>query len=435
MERLGDADLRAPSWKWCVCGILLLATMLNYMDRQTLAMTITDIRHEQGLTKQQYGELEMGFGLAFACGGLVAGFLADRMSVRLLYPLVLTGWSLAGLATAHAVPIGTALVSLGCSDDVPACYWGLLFCRTVLGFFEAGQWPCALVTSQRLLTAQQRPLGNSLLQSGAALGAILTPLVVRSLTSSAPGSWQRPFQVIGAIGLLWIVPWLWLVRQRDLRKPPDSDEQAPSENETIGRGLRRRFALLILTVIMINLCFHVFRAWLPDFLREAHDYDRDDVNLFTSFYFAAADIGCLSAGFVSKRLVSCGWPLHRARMLPFFVCACLTSLSTVVAGLPRGPLLLGLLLLIGFGALGLFPSYYSLTQELSTRHQGKVTGALGCTTWVCTALMQRFVGERIEKTHSYADGIFFAGLLPLVACLALALFWNWPRQNDHTTTE
>lgn len=427
MERL--AAHRPPAWKWYVCGILLLATMLNYMDRQTLSLTSTDINRELKLTDKHYGYLEAGFGFAFAIGGLVTGLIVDRVSVRWLYPIVFAGWSLAGVATAFAEPLGQ-LVPPEIRGTLPSGYVGLLACRITLGFFEAGHWPCALVTTQRLLSAQDRPLGNSLLQSGAALGAILTPLVVQALVSDMPGTWRAPFQVIGVLGLVWIVPWLFIVRGSDLRRP---DRAADSAGDSIADRSQtdvatrlRRFALLILTVVVINLCFQFFRAWLPKFLREFHHYDRAAVNYFTSAYFIAADLGCLSVGLVVKRMTLTGWAVHRARMVTFTFCACLTALSTVAAGLPRGPLLLILLLAIGFGALGLFPNYYSFTQDLSRRHQGLVTGMLGFTTWTCTALMQNLVGQRIDETGSYAEGIFVVGLLPLIASAALLVFWNWP---------
>lgn len=427
------ASVRSPAWKWYVCGILLLATLLNYMDRQTLSVTITDISRELHLTNEQYGNLERGFGWAFAIGGLATGLIADSVSVRRLYPLVLAGWSLAGFAAAFAEPIGELLTPPGMRETLPPGYVGLLVCRVVLGFFEAGQWPCALITSQRLLSPQDRPLGNSLLQSGAAVGAMLTPLVVQAMVSNAPGSWRGPFQLIGILGLLWIVPWLVMVRESDLQRPAAPPREAASEGTASGRQIGghaaafwRRLAVLMLTVILINLCFHFFRAWLPKFLREFHKYDRASVNYFTSAYYVATDVGCLSVGLAVKRRTMRGWPVHRARMAAFAGCACLTALSTVAAGLPRGPLLLAVLLLIGFGALGLFPNYYSLTQELSTRHQGKVTGALSCVTWICAAEMQKLVGVRVDATGSYAAGIFVAGLLPLVACAALLLFWNWP---------
>lgn len=420
---------RPPEWKWYVCGILLFATMLNYMDRQTLSVTITDISRELQLTDKQYGNLEAGFGFAFAIGGLLTGLVVDLVSVRWLYPIVFIGWSLAGFSTAFAEPIGE-LVPLAMRGTLPTGYVGLLVCRITLGFFEAGHWPCALVTTQRLLSAQDRPLGNSLLQSGAAIGAILTPLVVQALVSDMPGTWRAPFQVIGVLGLAWIVPWLLVVRESDLRRP--NKVACPADDTIVGQStpgmatLLRRFGLLILTVVVLNLCFQFFRAWLPKFLREFHNYDRTAVNYFTSAYFIATDVGCLSVGLAVKRLTMAGWPVHRARMVTFTLCACLAALSTVAASLPRGPLLLVLLLAIGFGALGLFPNYYSLTQDLSTRHQGIVTGVLGFTTWTCTALMQMLVGERIDETGSYADGIFVVGLLPLLACAAILLFWNWP---------
>lgn len=404
--------------------------MLNYMDRMTLAVTITDISRELRLDDSQYGTLEFGFGLAFALGGLATGMIVDRVNVRWLYPAVFAGWSLAGLAAAYAVPIGELLTPVSLRDTLSPGYVGLLACRVSLGFFEAGHWPCALVTSQRLLLPQDRPLGNSLLQSGAAIGAILTPLIVQAMVSDVPGSWRGPFQVIGILGMLWIVPWMAVVREEDVRRPPPEGADAAAKR---GKGrfatVWRRFACLLITVVMINLCFQFFRAWLPKFLREFHDYDRSSVNYFTSAYFIATDVGCLAVGLAVKRLTMAGWPLHRARMTTFTCCACLTALSTVAAVLPRGPLLLCTLLVIGFGALGLFPNYYSLTQELSTRHQGKVTGTLGFTTWVCTAVMQKLVGHRIEETGSYAEGIFVVGLLPLVACAALLLFWGRDKKS------
>ena len=69
---------RTPAWKWGVCGLLLLATMLNYMDRQTLSQMATDIGRELRLSNEDYGKLELGFGLAFAAGGVVTGILVDR---------------------------------------------------------------------------------------------------------------------------------------------------------------------------------------------------------------------------------------------------------------------------------------------------------------------------------------------------------------------
>ena len=118
------------------------------------------------------------------------GFVADRVSVRWLYPGVLFAWSLMGFLAAWTTDFSQLLV-----------------CRTLLGLFEAGHWPCALKTTHLLLSAQDRTMGNSVLQSGASIGAIITPLVMRAMMTNAAGSWRLPFQFVGAVGILWVVAW------------------------------------------------------------------------------------------------------------------------------------------------------------------------------------------------------------------------------------
>jgi ACS family hexuronate transporter-like MFS transporter len=186
----------------------------------------------------------------------------------------------------------------------------------------------------------------------------------------------------------------------------------------------RRCTALGIVVVAINLTWHFFRAWLPMMLEEYHGYEAAAVRYFTSAYYIAAGVGCILAGLAVKLLTARRMSVQTARLAVFLTCALLTALSTVASGLGHGPLLLVLLLLIAFGSLGLFPNYYSLTQEISLAHQGKLTGALGFVTWVATAEMQPLVGQHVDQTHSYADGIFWAGLAPAAAFLALCLLWG-----------
>ena len=113
------------------------------------------------------------------------------------------------------------------------------------------------------------------------------------------------------------------------------------------------------------------------------------------------------------------------------LCGAICTLSIVAANLPAGPLLLGLFLIIGFAALGMFPNYYSFSQELTVRHQGKLTGALGCVCWLAMSLLHEVVGDSIERTGSYTTSVAVAGLAPLLAVAALVLFWG---RNALTTS-
>jgi MFS transporter, ACS family, hexuronate transporter len=408
---------------WAILGLLLLATMLMYMDRQALAQQKSEILGSLHLKNEDYGRLEQGFGLAFAVGGIVTGFMADRISPRWLYPAVLMGWSTVGFATGWVTT-----------------YNELFVCRVLLGFFEAGHWPCALVTAQRLLARSDRPLGNSILQSGASLGAIATPIVVLLLMTDSADSWRVPFRVIGALGVLWVVAWLAAIRPRDLDLDPTSLPALGPENAAVGssgvddsaaarirRGLfARRFTALVVVVITINLCWQYFRAWMPGMLRDQYAYSASQVQVFSIAYYLATDVGCLSVGFLVKWLTTRGVSVHGARMGMFLACTLLTSLCMIAAFLPASWLLLVTLLLIGFGSLGQFPVYYAFSQELSAAKMGKITGALSSVTWVATALAQKPIGRWIDQTGSYSQVTFLAGIVPMIGFLALLLLWNAP---------
>jgi ACS family hexuronate transporter-like MFS transporter len=456
-------DLRLPerssTWKWSVCGLLLLATTINYMDRMTLNQMAKPIQAEFHLDTRQYAQLESAFGIAFALGAIAVGWVADRITVQLVYPSAVLAWSLAGFATGLA-----------------RNYQELLICRFLLGAAEAGNWSCALRTTQRILRPEERTLGNSILQSGAAVGAILTPMIVVTLLHLT-GSWRPAFMTIGALGLGWAVLWLVVVRHSDLpaSTPPAGpslisilgwliilylcDLQVHLHAESLPQGLPllskavvtvlgiggivfwlaratrgdlvlprhvffRRFAALAVLVVAINTTWHFFRAWMVLFLSDAHGYSVDEFQYFSMGYYLATDVGSLSAGFATFLLARGGMSVHGSRVAVFAACGALTTLSVVAAVLPTGPLLVAVLYVVGFGALGVFPSYYSFTQDLTVEHQGKLTGALGCICWLAMALVHEGVGDMVQRTGSYTYGVASAGLLPLVGLGVMLLLWG-----------
>jgi hypothetical protein len=293
-----------------------------------------------------------------------------------------------------------------------------------------------------------------------------------------PGAWRYPFLIIGVLGASWVLLWLLFVRRSDLamerRASPSligivgwlvlllgldvglqvagvTDPRvtltaklgisalgitavarwlfrataADWQGKKLPRGVFvRRFWVLVVLVVTINVAWHYFRAWMPLFLRLGLGYDEATTNWFTLGYYVAADAGALTAGAAALYLARRGLTVHASRVRVFAACAALTALSVAAALLGRGPLLLGLLLVIGFASLGLYPVYYSFSQELTTRHQGKLTGATGCICWLSMYPLHAVASESIKATGSYSTGVALAGLAPLAGLTALVLLWG-----------
>ncbi|MCS7269792.1 MAG: MFS transporter [Gemmataceae bacterium] len=422
------------SWRWWVCGTLLLATLLNYMDRQALPQTATELKQAYGLSDARYGRVERNFSWAFAVGSILFGWLADRYGPRLLYPLVLTGWSIAGLATPLlAWEEWTAWLADPQDPSSGAFRW-LLLCRTLLGLFEAGHWPCALITVRHILTDRDRPLGNGILQSGASLGAILIPIYVLAIRH-AGGDWPWVFWTIGAAGLAWVPLWLMLMGRRHLATWGSAPEAAGNPHRDSkgegGRslGLPWLLPLLVLavTVSCLNVSWQFLRAWLPKYLKEAQHFSADAADLAVAGYYLAADGGCLLAGVVVRLLTAHGWTVAAARRLGFVLFTLMTLLAVATRWTSGGWLTVTLLWLAGAGILGLHPFYYALVQELPQKYLGVLSGLLAAAAWFIAGAVQQHLGTIIDHTGSYNLGLTIAGAAPMIAALAVVFLWRPPR--------
>ncbi len=409
---------RSTSWKWTICGLLLLASAINYMDRQTLANASVRITKEFQLTQAQYGNIEAVFAYAFAAGSILFGWLADRFSVRWLYAVVLTMWSLAGLLTGFV------------HNEQE-----LLWCRMALGFFEAGHWPCGIRVTRMLLDARERSLGNGVLQSGTSVGAIITPLIMSGLMTSELGSWRTAFQVVGLVGFAWLILWFALVRKSDLPAPAKRSADAAEEpGDSLWRVVfSRRMMVVFFVIACINTTWQILRAWLPKILQEGRGYAEAETLYFTSAWYLATDVGCLGAGALAVWLGRNKLSVHTARVIVFAGCGLLCASCALTPQLEKGWMLLAVLLMAGAGALGVFPLYHAFTQDLSARHQGKITGIAGVVAWVLPAQAQKFFGALADRTHSFDQGLMLASFLPLIAVLPLWLFWESKSDRDSSS--
>jgi ACS family hexuronate transporter-like MFS transporter len=313
---------------------------------------------------------------------------------------------------------------MGFATGLVESYHGLLLCRTLLGFFEAGHWPCAVKTTQRLLSPTDRSMGNSLLQSGTSIGAIVTPLIMRGLLTPEPGSWRVVFQIVGAVGLLWIVAWFVMVPRDALQAGPAAASGAQPPRENVMKVLMsRRMLVVVIVVALINTSWQLLRAWLPKFLEEGRGYSESEVLYFTPVFFIATDVGVLGAGALTLWLHRRGASVFNARCGVFLGCALLAALALLVFVLPKGWPLLAMLLMVGAGALGVFGIYHAFTQDLTRTRQGLVTGVAGVAAWALSPA-HKYFGRLVDRTGSFDLGFAIAGCLPIVALGCIWLFWN-----------
>lgn len=211
-----SAPAAAPGvggWAWGICWLMFASTVLNYMDRQTITLLREPIRAEFHLDDEGFGWVMSAFLLTYAFCQLPAGYLVDRWGVRRTYAGAVTWWSLAGVTTAYSPTLGS-----------------LMLLRALLGVGESFNWPCALRATGLILPPSERSLGNGIFNSGAAVGAVITPLIVTPLTLRF--GWRMTFVVVGSLGFLWVVVWLLaLTGERGSRlahadrpKPPPADD-------------------------------------------------------------------------------------------------------------------------------------------------------------------------------------------------------------------
>ncbi|HEX8199877.1 MAG TPA: MFS transporter [Isosphaeraceae bacterium] len=181
-----------PGWAWGLCWLLFACTILNYMDRQAVAVVGERVANEFQIRFEELGWVIAAFQLSYALFQVPAGYLADRWNIRWTYAGAVVWWSLAAIGVASAPTLGLLMVF-----------------RALLGFGESFNWPCALRVTAQVLPPADRSLGNGIFNSGAAVGAVLTPLVVAPMTVWF-GSWRVAFIVVGALGFVWVAMWLAL---------------------------------------------------------------------------------------------------------------------------------------------------------------------------------------------------------------------------------
>lgn len=300
--------------RWVIIGLIAIATVINYIDRNALAVMWPEIAPEIGATKEDYALLVTVFMLFYALGQFVFGKLFDTLGTRIGFALSIGVWSVS--IALHAVANSITSFSIF---------------RAMLGISEAGAWPGAVKANAEWFPPKERAFAQGLFNAGASIGAIVSaPLIALMFLHMG---WKGTFLVIGVLGFIWLLPWLVIYRAGPDKHPwvseaeralildrpetqPTEAPLAPAYVPTMGQLLSHRQSWgVILCRFFIDPIWWLFVSWLPIYLAETFNFDIKQIGIFAWVPFVGAMIGSLLGGWLSGQLIKSGRSPGMARKI------------------------------------------------------------------------------------------------------------------------
>ena len=335
--------MKLQGLRWWVIALIALATVINYIDRSALSVLWPDIVEElfpdeTALERKQiYANISIVFILSYAFGQAIFGKIFDWIGTRLGLVLSIGVWSLA--TAAHAFAQGALSFSVF---------------RAILGVSEAGNWPGAAKSNADWFPTKERALAQGIFNSGAAIGGIIAIPLIAYLTVFF--SWKMVFIVIGLVGLLWLIPWIILVKAPPKSHPwitdeereyiltgqknvengviCDEDEYNPSTKELLSR--KQSWGVIIASAA-IDPIWWLFVFWIPIYLNEVYAMDVKSIGIYGWVPYVGAMFGAWFGGLLAQNRIKAGWNTDKTRKLTITL-GCLIMLPALLAmASPGGP--------------------------------------------------------------------------------------------------
>jgi ACS family hexuronate transporter-like MFS transporter len=330
--------------RWLIIGLVFLATVINYIDRQGVALISTVIRADLGMSNEQYALVNAWFLLAYTLSQGLSGKLYDRVGTRKGFSVSIVIWSLAAMCTAFAQGVRS-----------------LSLFRFILGAGEAGNWPGAAKVSAEWFPIHERALALAIFNTGASFGAVIAPPLIVWLNFAY--GWHATFVITGVLGFLWLVLWLlfyqapgkhtWLTEKertyiRAGQQPLERNSEEPAKQQPVSPSVEdsatstaqlatdneystrwrdllayRQVWAIVLMRFLVDPIWWMFVIWLPEYLQKARGFSLKEVGAFAWMPYLTAGIGSMLGGWASGFLISRGWSVNKARKTVMLVAAML----------------------------------------------------------------------------------------------------------------
>jgi MFS transporter, ACS family, hexuronate transporter len=398
--------------RWWVVALLLLATILNYLDRQSLSILATTIQRAFGMSDYAYGHVVFAFLLSYTVAYAISGPFCDRFGVRVSMAVLMTWWSMAELLPAFV----HSAFSLGAS-------------RLLLGLGEAGVWIVAPKAVGQYFPAEQRGTAIGIYTSGATLGAAIAPPLIALLAIRY--GWQSVFIVTGLAGLLWVGPWILIVRGTPALPDPEKAIETFRSNPDVSSGsvLASSLSLLklpnlwllLIARLMTDPVWYFYLFWYPKFLNEARHLTLPRIGRTAWVVYLAADVGAIAGGWASGWLMRRGLGTLTARRAVMTAAACLLPLSPLVALVSSASLSSALAATIAFAHLSWLITLTAIAVDLFPKQNlGTAFGFIAAGSGI-GGLISTEVIPHILHASGYLPLFIVMGFLHP---LALFLIWN-----------
>ncbi len=391
-------------------AMLVLAGVVNYIDRATLAVANPLIRQDMGLSVADMGYLLSAFLWAYAFAQLPTGAMVDKLGPRLLLTLGLSLWSLAQL-------LGGLVQSFG-------QFFGA---RILLGIGEAPQFPTGARVARDWFNPRDRGLATGVFNCASTLGtAIAVPLLTMLMLVFG---WRWMFAIMGAVGLL--VAALWYIKYRNPQDIALSAEEnayrtqgdPPGQRTVVTFAEWKQLFRFRTTWGMIGGYFGciyltwIYTAWLPGYLEIQRHMSVRGTGIYAAIPFAWGVVGGVLGGYLADILVRRGVSPMRSRKLPAAFALLGTAACTVAAAYVESNVLA-----IAFISASLFLVYVTSTCAWAL---SSVAAPTNCTAsigamqnfggYLGGALAPTVTGLIVQNTGSFVPALVVGGVIGTVS--------------------
>lgn len=406
--------------RWTLVSLLFVGGMISYLDRAALSITAPLISKELHLDPAQLGIVFSSFFVGYALFCFVGGYSADRWGPKAVLTVSMLVWSVFCGLTAATVGIAS-----------------LLLVRVIFGM---GEGPfCAninkLVSNWYPHDRQASALGIA--NSGQSVGAAIAGPIVGFLALAT--SWRTSFVIIGAVGVLWVVAWVWLakekpsmpivepdtVRVRDVALKDDGAALAPLSTYLLRPAiLATAFAFFGYAYIL-----YFFLSWFPSYLTMAHHLSIQKMSIVSVIPWAVGVMGLVAGGY------ACDWLVKRTgRAIYSRKVVLITSLGAGAVCIAVTGLVTGLTSAVALMAIAVFFMYASFNtyfaivlDTVEKRRVGAVGGFVHFIANLAGIVAPALTGFLVQWSGNFRSAFVLTGVIAALGAIFVAVFVRAPK--------